>query len=148
MFDSPSEVVDRYLLNAYALQFTNGTEDEYQTVIDTEAPSPVVTVDCAPLSEYDEFVDAIGDKLTTSSDNYRTDTFHIKQHFQKNEGTLVLKHFDTLEGDALTNLAQYIKGLAEQTNIGIILIVEDTDAVFTGNPDLGGRVRAVDFSEY
>lgn len=157
MFDSAKEKVDRYIGTYYALQLTGGTQEEYESLINETHPSPIISLDCATLDGYEDFLEAIGEDLSTDPSDYFGKTSHIEDHFRAEGGSLVLYNLDQLGPGETEELAvdedthsmgMYLKGFAEQTDAKIALTAEDTERIFLANGDLAGRVQTVDLSEY
>lgn len=153
MFDSIAERVSQRLPSAYAIQFTNGTHDEYTSLIHDTYPGPFVEVDCAAIEDYDDFLDAIADETTTDPSDSLSSHYFINQHFLNEGGSLVLYNFHELDDETTSDIAMYIKGLWEDISFdgwqdfGIAITTDDTGAVFVGNGDLSGRVLSIDLSD-
>lgn len=153
MFDSIEDRVRHQLPNAYAVQFTNGTHDEYETLIHKTYPEPHVEVDCTRIDDYDDFFDTLADELSTKPSDYLSDHYFVNDYFLSNGGSLILYNFHELDSETTSDLAMYIKGLREDVNFdtfkefGIAITTDDTDALFIGNGDLSGRVLTIDLTE-
>lgn len=151
--DSVTERVEHRLSNSYAIQFTNGSHDEYTDIIEEAYPEPHIEVDCAEIDDYDDFLKILADKLSTNPNDYLSSHYFINDHFLRKAGTLVLYNFHELDSETTSEIAMYIKGLWEDINFdtlkefGIAITTDDPEAVFRGNRDLSGRVLTIDLEE-
>lgn len=147
MFDNPEEVVERYKNNAYALQFTNGTRAEYETLFEESYPEPRVCIECTAEMDIDEFIEAIAEELSLDIERDPSPRVTISSRFSEQGGSIIMYEYDQLGEDTARFVAQYMKGVAETArDLCIAYTVEDTDVLFRANPDLSGRVRPVDFA--
>jgi hypothetical protein len=147
MYDTPEEAVERYKNNAYALQFTNGTREEYETLFEEAYPEPRTSIECTPEMDVDALIGAIADELGLDIERDPSPRVTISSRFSEQGGSIMLYEYDQLDDDTARFVAQYMKGVAETArDLCIAYTVEDTDALYRANPDLSGRVRPVDFS--
>lgn len=153
MDQSIEERVERRIPNAYAIQFTNGSSDEYDSLIGGTYPEPRIEVECAAINDYDDFLDILADDLTTHPSDYLSGHYFINDHFLQEGGSLVLHDFHELNGETASDIAMYIKGLWEDISFdgwqefAIAVTTDDPSALFAANGDLSGRVLTIDLAE-
>jgi len=139
-------------VTGYGAEITGGSSAETRLQIVGESLwDPVVTVDCRGADDMSEFslrgIIAAGRDPPDSPSLYE-----FTRTWRGKNGSLVLHEFDSLHLDLQRNVAQGMKGLAEdldrESDLMIAYTCAERGSIGHAEPDLRGRVQTFDIDDY
>jgi hypothetical protein len=141
-----------HCVTGYGAEITSGSDAETRLQIVRDSLSdPVATVHCRSADNISEFAR----KGIIAADRDPPDSpslGHFMRAWSGNSSSLVLHEFDSLNPDLQRDVAQGMKGLAEQldkeNNLMIAYTCAERGSVVHAEPDLRGRVQTFDIDDY